>query len=417
MSLDHAYQVLTAGRLLAKTRAPYFRSLLLSYVLRETPGLGTVGVTKNRIFLWDPAFVAELTPRQMAGVWIHECLHSLNKHGHRIGARDARLWNLACDLAINPAVRETGVALPDGKHSGVFPQAFKLPEGLTADEYYELLLQQQPPQGSAGVEAGEGEGDEHGEAPSAGKGYCGSCAGRPLPNEPGEGDAEGRSDGEMDRTIREVADEIQAQARSRGIGSVPAALRRWAEEALKPPTIPWRQKLALLARRAVAWRPGAVDHRYDGPSRRQAGIGYGPGRPILPRLRSPVPRVALVVDTSGSMGTSEIMDCLTESKGILEAVGADLDFCACDAEVHELRPVADIRTMMTLLKGGGGTDFRPAFEALALRKPRPEVIIFATDGYGPAPLLQPRGMKTIWLLVGGNTNPPAPWGDVVVVEK
>jgi predicted metal-dependent peptidase len=129
-----------------------------------------------------------------------------------------------------------------------------------------------------------------------------------------------------------------------------------------------------------------------------------------------VPRVALVVDTSGSMGSREIEDALTEARGILEAVGAEVTFVACDADVHELRPVSTVRDAMRLLKGGGGTDFRPAFEALSAVKPRPEVVIFATDGYGPAPHVQPPGMNTIWLLVGGNKNPPAQWGECVVIK-
>jgi predicted metal-dependent peptidase len=404
---DRAYEILTAGRLLAKTKAPYFRALLLSYVLREAPGLGTVGVTKNRIMLWDPAFVADLKPEEMAGVWIHECLHSLNRHPHRKGARDMGLFALACDLSINPAVREMGVTLPGGKHTGVFPKNYGFDEGATAEEYYELLQKQQ--QGGGG---GKGPPEE----PGVGTGYCGSCSGRPVPGEPDENDTEGRSDGEMERTIREVAEEVQSRIKAQGIGSVPGHLRRWADEALKPPKVPWRAKLAQLARRAVAWRPGAVDHRYDGPSRRQAGIGFGVGRPVLPRLRSPVPRVAIVVDTSGSMGSKEIIECLTEAQGIVEAVGADVEFCACDARVHELRPVANVRDMAKLLKGGGGTDFRPAFEALSKKRPRPEVIVFATDGYGPAPEVAPAGMRTIWLLVGGNEDAPAAWGDKIVVK-
>lgn len=399
---NDAISILTAGRLMARTKAPYFRALLLSYVLRETPGLGTVGVTQNRIFLWDPAFVAQLTPEEMAFVWIHECGHTLQMHHERRGPRDPKLFNIAGDMAINPMAREMGLRAPKGANAPVMPASFNFKEGLTADEYYELLLKLPNAPES--------------EEPGAGKGFCGSCAGRAVPGEPDGSDPEGRSEGEMSRTIREVAQEIQSAAKSRGIGSIPSALRRWADEVLAPPTIPWRQKLSSLARHAVAWRPGAVDHRYDGPSRRQAGLGFGVGRPVLPRLRTPVPRVALVVDTSGSMGSEEIKDCLTEAKGILDAVGAEVDFCACDAAVHELRPVADLRSMLSLLKGGGGTDFRPAFEALSAKRPRPEVIIFATDGYGPAPEMPPHGIRTIWLLVGGNENPPAEWGEAIVIK-
>jgi predicted metal-dependent peptidase len=426
MGSQRAYEVLTAGRLLAKTKAPYFRALLLSFVLREVdkdiqrpPGFHTIGVTDTRIFIWDPQFVESISPEEMAGGWLHEAMHCLNKHGKRRGPREPRLWNLAGDLAINPTIIAMGAKLPG---IACFPAQYKqadgkaFPEGLSADDYYELLLKNPPPKGMAGGKGEPGEGDENDEVVAIGKGFCGSCAGRPFQGEPDDSDPEGRSEGEMDRTIREVAEEIEAHARSKGIGSIPAGLRRWAEDALKPAVIPWREKLAVLARRAVAWRPGAVDHRYDGPSRRQAGIGYGVGRPVLPRLRSPVPRVAIAVDTSGSMGQSELIDALTEAQGILKAVGAEVEFIACDAEVHENKVVTNVGEMMRLLKGGGGTDFRPVFERLNRSRPRPEVVIFATDGYGPAPATPPPNMKTVWLLVGGNEKAPAPWGDVVVVK-
>jgi predicted metal-dependent peptidase len=449
--LDKAREILATGRLIAKGKAPYFRALLLAFVTREIPGLGTIGVTQNGIVLWDPEFILKCTPDQVGGLWLHEVMHRLNRHAERRGSRDPKFFNMAGDLAINPAIIEMGAELPGGAATGLFPEQFKFPRGLTADEYYDLLIkqsQQQTKQGESGSkkakgdkgqgqgsgksdgdEDGEdasGEGDEGndanhdhaggGEKPQATRGWCGSCAGRALPEEPEDNDPDGRTQGELDRANKEVAEAIQAEIAQKGVGRVPMCLRRWAEDALKTPKVPWRQRLSSLARRAVAWRPGAVDHRYDGPSRRQAALGFGVGRPILPRLRTPVPRVALVVDTSGSMGSREIEDALTEARGILEAVGAEVTFVACDADVHELRPVSTVRDAMRLLKGGGGTDFRPAFEALSAVKPRPEVVIFATDGYGPAPHVQPPGMNTIWLLVGGNKNPPAQWGDVVVVE-
>lgn len=450
-ALDRARELLAAGRLIAKRKAPYFRALLFSFVAREAPLLGTIGVSVNGIVLWDPWMIAQQTAEQVGGLWLHESMHRLNKHAERRGTRDPRLWNHAGDLAINEAVIEMGAELPQGIWEGLFPVKLGFPRGLSADEYYELLLKKEQQEGagagkkpkkgqkgdaSKGTGAasadGEEEGDDasgeggggndadhdhpgNGEKPKAGGGWCGSCAGRPIPGEPEENDPDGRSQGEMERLNRETAEAIREFA-SKGIGRLPNALRRWADEALAVPKIPWRTKLASIAKRAIAWRSGAVNHRYDAPSRRQAGLGYGIGRPILPRLRTPVPRISIVVDTSGSMGTKEIGDALGEVQGILTAVGAEVDFCACDAAVHELRPVASIREAIASLKGGGGTDFRPAFTALEARKPRPEVIIFATDGYGPAPEVPPHGIRTIWLLVGGNENPPAEWGDAVVCK-
>jgi predicted metal-dependent peptidase len=166
----------------------------------------------------------------------------------------------------------------------------------------------------------------------------------------------------------------------------------------------------------VQWRSGAVDYRYDGPSRRQAGLGYGNGAPILPRLRRPVPRVAIALDTSGSMGGDELSAALNETQGILRAVGAEVTFLSCDAEVHALGQIHSVADALKLVKGGGGTDFRPVFAALEKKRERPDVLVFFTDGYGPAPARAPLWCSTVWVLVGRTVREPATWGTCIRVH-
>lgn len=465
-----AIQILTAGRIIAKRAAPYFRTMLHSFESRIMPGLGTVAVTKRGILFYDPEFVEQLTPPQMGGLWIHECMHRIHRHAERCGNRDPRDFNRAGDLAINPAVKDMGLELPDGEFAGLYPENFGWKRGLTADEYYDLLRklgaqQQQTMVGNFVAVAGEGDEEEDGDGtgqeasgdgdgggedadhdhpgggsgdeqddqqqpggggggdgqedkPKAGGGWCGSCAGRPIPNEPkdeGGGKGDGRSDAELERINRQTAEAVREYAQ-KGRGKIPDSLKRWADGFLAPPKIPWRAKLARLVRSAVAWRPGAVDHRWDGPGRRQAGLGYGPGKPVMPRLRAPVPRVAVAIDTSGSMGQAEMVDALRETRGVLTAVGAEVDFVSCDAQVHGLGKIAKIEDVAKLLKGGGGTDFNPVFEALEKRKPRPEVLIFVTDGCGPAPELPPPWCRTVWVLVGPYKQRPVEWGEAIEVD-
>lgn len=397
-----AAEILAAGRLIARRKVPYFRALLLSFESRPAPGLGTVGCTKRGILMYDPEFVARLTPEQMAGLWVHECCHRMQKHQERCGARDKKTFNMAGDLTINPMVLDMGLELPDGEDAGLFPDKYGFDRGLTADEYYDRLKKLPPDDGG-------GQGPQK---PKGGGGWCGSCAGNPLPDEPG--DDEGRGDAELDRLNRQTAEAIREHA-SKSRGTMPAELARWADDILKPAKIPWSVKLARAVRSACGWRAGAVQHRWDGPGRRQAGVGYGPGKPVLPRLRQPTPSVAIVLDTSGSMGQRELSTALREANGALKAIGAEVDFLSCDARVHGLGKIKRIEEAAALTKGGGGTDFRPAFEALEKRRPRPEVVIFATDGFGPAPETQPNGMKTIWLLIGGD-KPPCEWGEAIVVD-
>ena len=201
--------------------------------------------------------------------------------------------------------------------------------------------------------------------------------------------------------------------------SVPTGLQRWANAILTPAQVRWQDKLARACRRAVAYRPGATDYRYDRPSRRQAAVGFGAGKPVLPRTVHPVPKVAIVVDTSGSMGERELTDALRETKGILSALGAPATFVSCDAAVHEMRAVTTVADAAKLLKGGGGTDFRPAFDALARERERADLVVFVTDGFGPAPAAAPTWCKVIWLLTSswGAPTVPAPWGEAIVMQK
>ena len=156
--------------------------------------------------------------------------------------------------------------------------------------------------------------------PTLGRGQCGSCAGNAVDGEP-EGDesaeAGGRSEADVENIRRVTAESVRDQG-SKGRGFVPSGISRWAEEVLGTPKIAWQTLLARATRNAIAYRPGAVDYRYSKVSRRQAAVGFGPGRPIMPALISPVPRVALVLDTSGSMGTEDIKAGLTEATGVLQ---------------------------------------------------------------------------------------------------
>jgi CheY-like chemotaxis protein len=145
--------------------------------------------------------------------------------------------------------------------------------------------------------------------------------------------------------------------------------------------------------------------------------GYANGQPIVPGMHVPIPRVAVAVDTSGSMGSDELKEAMTEVKGILLAAGARVEFIACDAEVHAKGTITTFQQATKMLKGGGGTDFRPVFDELEKRRGnRPELLVFLTDGYGPAPEKQP-SFRTIWFLVGPNTQSPSKWGECISFGK
>jgi predicted metal-dependent peptidase len=459
---------------MARQRARYLQALIMKHVVREAPGLGTVGVTANGFILVDYAWLADKTVAECAGLWVHEVLHPFLQHAQRRGRREPGRWNRAGDRAINPMVVSIkGLELPDG---GCWPKDLELDNGLLSDVYYEADKPEdgeggeggeggqpgddedqggQPGKGDGegdGEGEGQGEGDDEGEGqggsqggsqgsrprkggkarsgsgkgagePSWG-GNCGSGAGgKPLPGEPDATDPGARSEGELHRAIKAVAEAVK-QAASSGRGDVPMGLLLAAEDLLKPSVVPWDEKLRRAARRAVAFKMGAFDYRYDAPSRRQAGVGFGWGKPVLPRMRCPVPEVAVVIDTSGSMGSDELQRAVSETAGVMRSVGAPVTFLCCDAEVHGVQRIAD--PTKVVLKGGGGTSFQPAFKALEELRPKPSVVVFVTDGCGDAPVKPPRHISTIWVLVGPHQRKPCAgewggpevtWGDFVAVPN
>ena len=132
---------------------------------------------------------------------------------------------------------------------------------------------------------------------------------------------------------RQIAQAVLAH--SKQAGTMPAGLLRWAEELLTP-KVDWRRVLAALLRRAVAEVSGAVDYSYRRPSRRSSVAGaIGDGTVVLPALRRPVPEVAVVCDTSGSMSDDMLAMALTEVDGLLKSLGLarQLRVLACDTAV------------------------------------------------------------------------------------
>ena len=167
-------------------------------------------------------------------------------------------------------------------------------------------------------------------------------------------------------------------------------------------------------RGAVAYKSGAVDCNWKRPSRRQGGVGFGVGRPVMPSFHAPVPEVAVVIDTSGSMGKDQLSAALSEIQGVLSATGANVTCVVCDATVHGIKPIRNVQDAAAMLKGGGGTAMAPALAALEKTKPLPQVVIVCTDGYIDSPLKP--SFEVVWCIVGGHTGFTMEYGEVVHVE-
>src|SRR5690606_30374258 len=125
----------------------------------------------------------------------------------------------------------------------------------------------------------------------------------------------------------------------------------------------------------------------------------------------PVPRVAVVVDTSASVDDGLLARALGETDGAIAALGvpgSHLTVYSVDAAVHTAQKLTRARDAR--LVGAGGTDLRLGLRAIEAQRPRPDVVIVFTDGDTPWPAAPPPGARVVVGLLGrrGQVLPPTP---------
>jgi len=384
-----------AARLWATGRFPYLATGLFGAEVVAAPDSGTVSVDEHWRMRADPDLVAGWTAAQLGSVLVHHVCHLLRTHGERaqavgVGPRDAGNWVRAADAEINDDLIPAGLDLPGRP---VLPGDLGAADGLLAEQYFAATR--------ATDRSAEIIGDAAGDWLDCGSGADG-CP------RPGDGPP-GLPDWQADLLRRQVAQDVLAYSKT--AGTAPAGLLRWAREILSP-KVNWRTVLAAELRRAVAEVSGAVDYSYRRPSRRAAVAG----NVVLPALRRPVPEVAVVCDTSGSMTEDLLAEALAEVEGLLRALGLarQVRVLACDTAAGPAQRVSSARQVQ--LVGGGGTNMGTGIAAAVALRPRPAVTVVLTDGYTPWPAQAPKGTRVVIGLLGPGAPAAPPWARSVRVE-
>lgn len=398
-----------AARVIAQQRWPYLSALLFTLRLVQVPHeqLQTMAVDRGWRLYYSPQFVLGETPEALATVLLHEAMHCLHQHAERFEALNQPshlhvLWNIAGDAAINDTLDQARMPWPSVepvRYLGLSPYGV-LP-GMTTEGAYFALVESAMSQVAAEVAD------------------CGSVVGGlarvyELPSSSSKFPAV-RVD--QQAVIRDrVAHDILVRARDHG--DVPGGLSRWAEDLLQP-RIDWREALASRLRRDLAMVSGRRDYVYTRPSRRQEAMRRAGSTVVLPAMRQPAPpRVAVVIDTSGSISDSELREFAGELAGITRASGlsSGITVIPCDAQAYEpqrLRNRGDVEGLQ--LPGGGGTDMGAGLNACAALRPAPHIVVVFTDGYTPWPEEAPRGIDSVIVAIsdGGRDADVPPWARVI----
>jgi predicted metal-dependent peptidase len=303
-------------------------------------------------------------------------------------------WNIAADKVINTTLKEAGFTLPP---DAWYTQGDEV--GKSAEWVY-ARQPKNPPKGGTGCGKGRGRGGKG----SPGKGgqpqFDGGALGefRDAPTGP---DSDGNP-APSEQEWKQAA--IQAATQAKQKGKLPSSLERLVQQALEP-KVDWRGVLRRFMERA------ASDYSWHMPNRRYVAAGL-----YLPSLLShEMPEVAIAVDTSGSIDDVILRAFQAEVAAVIgETNPAAVTVYYADAAVARVDRFERGELLVWKPAGGGGTDFRPVFRAVAKGETVPACLIYLTDLCGTFPENEPDGLPVLWVT---GEDSKAPWGETVKMES
>jgi predicted metal-dependent peptidase len=202
-------------------------------------------VVNGTVLKYNPDWLLSLSADERVAILAHEVLHCSNAHHVRRGERDNDLWNIACDLAVNGLLKDTGFQMPQGV---LYAERQGFAEGLSAEEYYDLLPYEPHTQGDD-------------------PGGCGGV-------DDGAADEAGLRQQEAEWKIATA----QAAQMARERGELPGSIERFVQS-VTAPQVDWRAELREFvnshAKNDYAWLP---PNRAQGKSIAEIGRAVGLSR-------------------------------------------------------------------------------------------------------------------------------------------
>ena len=361
--------------------------------------------TNGRDETYGRKFVEELDDKELGFVVLHENLHKAFRHlfiWRKLYDENPRLANAACDYVINLMIvnsdpQEQTVAIPrkNGKVFGLLDSKFA---GMNAKQLFDILKQEQGGDGGGGGEGGEG-GESGGHGGFDDHDWEGA-------QELGEAERK-QLEKEVDQALRQGQIAHQ-KIHGKGAGGMGRELGDLLE-----PQVDWREVLREFVK--------SICNAKDASSWRRVNRRYLSGDVYMPTLIGErVGRIAIGIDTSGSIGGAELNRFLSEVKSIAEDVHPQfIDLIYWDSEVaaYEEYDELSVPNIVSSTKpaGGGGTDPTAMMAYLKEKNITPECIVMLTDGYigdwgneWNAPIL--------WTICNGASDVCAPCGKTVHIK-
>jgi len=403
-------------RLKLLTRQPFIGTVLMHLeLIPVTHGCRTAKTDGKAVYM-NCRFYAAMDLEERLFVLAHETWHCVQLYFLRIQNRTNHGFNIAADLEIHFILMKERMKEPFVlSHDPAWA-------GLSAEEIYEKYKHRNPQRMtplkcSKGIQPGpDGSGfDEHIYKSAGKRSERGTEKGSGSEgcNSSGEGsEDEGNSgigatiDDSTIENLRRIV--IQsAQMVERQCGSLPEHIRGIIQK-LQKPELNWKEILKQFVTSAYGGT-----RRWLPPARRYISMGL-----YLQSRRDLRLNAVMAIDTSGST-VGDQPQFFSELSNLLNTFGFyQLTVIQCDCTIQKVETFSDEKPLPRNYQweslGHGGTSFIPPFDYIREKKLRPQIMIYLTDGCGPAPDKSSE-FPVLWVLThdGGQ---PAPWGKSIKLK-
>ena len=405
----------------------------------------TTATTDGTRMFMDAEFYSKMNEEERLGIIGHEVWHCALRHFQRLGDRDRKKFNFACDVEVDLLLHRDGFKVEVLPHEANW-------EGKSAEQIYDLMFpgleqfqkddehifdsdklpgdtdgendgensdgendsENEEEKDSSGQEQNDGSGKSNDENGSGRSPITGNAD---LPSVNHEGVIDPDFQPEREKELAEdwkdhLKNAVQQEMKKggKGIGNLPGNVEDLIKDEDKIATIDWKKVLLDYVSQLFGG-----DRQWLPPARR-----YVWKKLYLPsRAKKQSIEIVLAIDTSGST-TEDLPYFLAELRGMTSAFGEyKLTIIQCDIAIHSVTEYSNDDPLPETgleFHGFGGTSFLAPFKYVGEQMDEPPtVFIYLTDGYGEAPEKAP-DYPVIWCITKGGVK-PADWGLEVKIKK
>ncbi|MDY3200099.1 MAG: VWA-like domain-containing protein [Arcobacter sp.] len=370
--------LLTKAKSQLTTKHPYF-GMLASRLKHEENESIRAYASNGKRFLYNPAFVESCSIEELSFVLTNCVMHHILSHQQRKLKRKGFLWQLATDFAINNLLFKNGVKIPKGAN---FDKKYK---NMYAEEIYEELKKERI---EAGFDAFEEDVNEK----------------KQEQNDENKFTKVKNIEENLDERDEEQWEYASTLAKEVAIRKslMPLGFERLAKK-VEAKNIDWKFELYNAINRHMR-----NNYAFMPPNKKHLYRGFA-----LPSLTSDTLSLIVAIDTSGSIQEEILGAFVEEFKTIMQNFPAvNIELLIADAKIQGHYSFKNAQDIDFVLKGGGGTDYRPVFDYIDANFPMSSMLLYFTDGDGIFPRIPP-SYEVLWAL--SNRKDRIPFGRSIVI--